>query len=57
MDYDRSRLQSKVQDLTNERDLAKDELSQLNTKHSALVAQNARLVEQLKALEQESFEI
>lgn len=57
MDYDRSRLQSKVQDLTNERDLAKDELSQLNTKHSTLVAQNARFVEQLKSLEQESFEI
>jgi hypothetical protein len=29
----------------------------LNAKHSAVVAQNARLIEQLKALEQESFEI
>jgi ABC-type lipoprotein export system ATPase subunit len=40
-----------------ERDLAKDELATLNAKHSAVVAQNARLIEQLKALEQESLEI
>jgi ABC-type lipoprotein export system ATPase subunit len=41
----------------SERDLARDELGQLNAKHSEVVAQNARLIEQLKALEQESFEI
>jgi hypothetical protein len=57
VDYDRSRLQSKLTEVQGERDLAKDELGQLNAKHSAVVAQNARLIEQLKALEQESFEI
>jgi chromosome segregation ATPase len=57
VDYDRSRLQSKLTEVQSERDLARDELGQLNAKHSAVVAQNARLIEQLKALEQESFEI
>jgi len=56
-DFDRQKLNSRVTELQSERDLLKDELSTLNSKHSALLATNSRLVEQLKSLEQESFEI
>lgn len=46
-----------MNEVLNERDLAKQELSELNVKHATVVTQNTRLVEQLRQLEQESFEI
>lgn len=43
--------------MTNERDLAKRDLVELNVKYTSLVHQNQKLIDQLKILEQESFEI
>jgi predicted nucleic acid-binding Zn-ribbon protein len=57
LDYERGRLQSQVQTITNDRDLAKSELNELQVKYTTLVSQNERLKEQLRILEQESFEI
>jgi predicted nucleic acid-binding Zn-ribbon protein len=57
LDYERGRLQSQLQSITNERDLAKSEVQELQVKYTTLVTQNERLKEQLRLLEQESFEI
>ena len=43
--------------MTTERDLAKRDLVELNVKYTSLVHQNQKLIDQLKILEQESFEI
>jgi chromosome segregation ATPase len=57
VDYERGRLQSQLHTITNERDLAKSELNELQVKYTTLVSQNERIKEQLRILEQESFEI
>ena len=51
LDYERGRLQSQVQTITNDRDLAKSELNELQVKYTTLVSQNERLKEQLRILE------
>lgn len=56
-DHERTRLQSKLTEAQHERDQAKQELAELNVKHSSAIAQNQRLLEQLRIFEQESFEI
>lgn len=50
-DYERSKLQSKLNEVQNERDLAKTELTELNVKHSTVITQNQKLMEQLRMLE------
>jgi len=57
LDYDRSRLSQKLTELQSERDLLKSELSELELKHTSLLTQNERLKDQLRILEQESYEI
>jgi inhibitor of KinA sporulation pathway (predicted exonuclease) len=57
LDYDRSRLSQKLIELQSERDLLKSELSELELKHTSLLTQNERLKDQLRILEQESYEI
>lgn len=41
----------------NERDLSKAELAELHVKYTTLLTSNERLKDQLRLLEQESFEI
>ena len=43
--------------MSNERDLAKQEVAELQVKYTTLVQQNERIKEQLRLLESESFEI
>ena len=43
--------------MSNERDLAKQEVNELQVKYTTLLTQNERITEQLRVLEQESFEI
>ena len=43
--------------MSNERDLAKQEINELQVKYTTLLTQNERIKEQLRVLEQESFEI
>ena len=43
--------------MSNERDLAKQEVAELQVKYSTLLQQNERIKEQLRLLESESFEI
>jgi hypothetical protein len=43
--------------VSNERDLAKQEVNELQVKYTTLLTQNERIKEQLRVLEQESFEI
>ena len=57
LDYDRGRLQTQVQTVSNERDLAKQEVAELQVKYTTLLQQNERIKEQLRLLESESFEI
>ena len=57
LDYDRGRLQAKLNEISTERDLAKQEATELQVKYNTLLSQNERLKEQLRVLEQESFEI
>lgn len=44
-------------ELQNEVDVLRGDLNDLNAKHSHLIAQNSKLIEQLKIFEKESFEI
>jgi hypothetical protein len=46
-----------VVELTNELEVTKDELNQINLKYNTLVTQNSKLMEQLRIFERESFEI
>ena len=43
--------------MSNKRDLAKQEVNELQVKYTTLLTQNERIKEQLRVLEQESFEI
>lgn len=43
--------------MSNERDLAKQEVAELQVKYTTLLQQNERIKEQLRLLESESFEI
>jgi chromosome segregation ATPase len=43
--------------VSNERDLAKQEVAELQVKYTTLLQQNERIKEQLRLLESESFEI
>ena len=50
-------MQSKVSEISNERDLARTELAEVNAKYSTTIQQNQKLMEQLRLFEQESFDI
>ena len=56
-EYEKNKLQSKVIELTNELEVTKEELTQINLKYNTLVAQNSKLMEQLRIFERESYEI
>jgi flagellar biosynthesis chaperone FliJ len=43
--------------VSNERDLAKQEVAELQVKYTTILQQNERIKEQLRLLESESFEI
>lgn len=43
--------------MSNERDLAKQEVAELQVKYTTLLQQNERIKDQLRLLESESFEI
>jgi predicted ATP-grasp superfamily ATP-dependent carboligase len=43
--------------VSNERDLVKQEVAELQVKYTTLLQQNERIKEQLRLLESESFEI
>ena len=43
--------------MSNERDLAKQEVAELQVKYTTILQQNERIKEQLRLLESESFEI
>jgi len=56
-EFERGRLQQKAVELQNELDVKKRELEDLNGKHTHVLSQNSKLMEQLKLFEQESYEI
>lgn len=56
-EYEKNKLQGKVIELTNELEVTKEELTQINLKYNTLVSQNAKLMEQLRIFERESYEI
>ena len=56
-EYEKSKLQGRCVELQNDLDVARNDLNDLNAKHTHLIAQNSKLIEQLKLFEKESFEI
>jgi chromosome segregation ATPase len=57
IEYERSKLSTALRDVTYERDQAKQELAEIQVKHATLTTQNAKLLEQLRMFEKETFEL